>query len=359
MNFLINLIKIMSRKEEILLNEPEIVETKPSKVAIAISIIVSTLLVTAVTTLLVGHFKFDWFKSDNYKLDANINRSVYQANYFSEKKTINVRFSYETGDIEQKQILVDSNFAVFLTEKKDNLNTAALVVLSETATHEQKVYELTQLNLFDEGQIKQLETDPDGSKYPVAVFTFTDDGTIKDIKLPNNMDDYHAESIPQVIEKVIPKLTRNRKEDMSNGLDIKTKRSQNKRTIVQTESPKTYEDFKGSKYSRSVKTEIEDDQITSIESNDNLYLQSEPEEDEIVFGPKDFTFDMKSDITSNEVRFEEKESIELVNKIAQKFTLIDSKELLKSLKEKDKEEDVEEEIYSEESKPLRNLGFPI
>ena len=35
---------------------------------------------------------------------------------------------------------------------------------------------------------------------------------------------------------------------------------------------------------------------------------------------------MKSDITSNEVRFEEKESIELVNKIAQKFTLIDSKE---------------------------------
>ena len=68
---------------------------------------------------------------------------------------------------------------------------------------------------------------------------------------------------------------------------------------------------------------------------------------------------MKSDITSNEVRFEEKESIELVNKIAQKFTLIDSKELLKSLKEKDKEEDVEEEIYSEESKPLRNLGFPI
>ena len=82
----------MSKKEEILLNEPEIVVTKPSKIRIAVSIIISTLLVSAVTTLLIGHFKFDWFKSDSYKIDANINRSVYQANYFSEKKTVTTKF---------------------------------------------------------------------------------------------------------------------------------------------------------------------------------------------------------------------------------------------------------------------------
>ena len=348
----------MSKKEEILLNEPEIVETKPSKVSIAISIIVSTLLVTVATTLLIGHFKFDWFKNDNYKIDANINRSVYQANYFSEKKTITSKFSYETGDVEQKEYFVDSNFVVFLTEKKDNLNIAALVLLSSTMTYEEKVHELAHLNMYDEEEIKELETNPDGSKYPMAVFTFTDDGTIKDIKLPNNMDDYHAESFVELIEKLIPKLTRNRKEDMSKGLDIQTRKSQNKRTIVQTEAPKRYEEFKGSRYSKSVKTEIEDDQITSIESNANLRLQSQPEEDEIVFGPKDFTFDIKSEIISNEIRLEAKESVELVNKLAQKFTLIDSKELLQSLKDKDKEEDIEEEIFSEDT-PLRNLGFAI
>ena len=55
------------KKEEILLNEPEIVETKPNKVKIALSILASTLVVATISTLLVGHFKFDWFKSDEYK----------------------------------------------------------------------------------------------------------------------------------------------------------------------------------------------------------------------------------------------------------------------------------------------------
>ena len=351
----------MSKKEEILLNEPEIVETKPSKIRIAVSIIISTLLVSAVTTLLIGHFKFDWFKSDSYKIDANINRSVYQANYFSEKKTVTTKFSFENGDAEQKEYIVDNNFVVFLTGKKDKLNSAALVLLSSTMTYEEKVHELAHLNMFDEEQIKELEANPDGAKYPMAVFTFTDDGTIAEIKLPNNMDEYNAESMVELIQKVIPKLTRSRKEDMSNGLEIKTKKAKNKRTIVQSEAPKTYQEFKGSRYSRRVKTEIEDDQITNIESNANLYLQSQPEEDQMIFGPKEFNFDMKSEIASNEVKYEEKDNVELVNKLAAKFTLINSKDLLQAIKDKKKEaeEDIEQELSSEESKPLRNLGFPI
>ena len=259
----------MSKKEEILLNEPEIVETKPSKIRIAVSIIISTLLVSAVTTLLIGHFKFDWFKSDSYKIDAKINRSVYQANYFSEKKTVTTKYSFENGDAEQKEYIVDNNFVVFLTGKKDKLNTAALVLLSSTMTYEEKVHELAHLNMFDEEQIKDLEANPDGAKYPMAVFTFTDDETIAEIKLPNNMDEFNAESIVELIQKVIPKLTRSRKEDMSNGLEIKTKKAKNKRTIVQSEAPKTYQEFKGSRYSRRIKTEIEDDQVTNIESNAN------------------------------------------------------------------------------------------
>jgi len=351
----------MSKKEEILLNEREIVETKPSKVKIAVSILISTLLVTAVTTLLIGHFKFDWFKSDSYKIDANINRSVYQANYFSEKKTVTTKYSFENGDSEQKEYIVDNNFVVFLTGKKDNLNTATLVLLGSTMTYEEKVNELAHLNMFDEEQIKELEANPDGAKYPMAVFTFSDDGTIGEIKLPNNMDEYNAESFVEIIEKIIPKLTRSRKEDMSNGLEIITKKTNKKRIIVQSEAPKTYEEFRGSRYSRMVKTEIEDDQITNIESNAKLHLQSQPEGEEKFFGPKEFNFDVKSEIASNEVKYEEKDNVELVNRIAAKFTMINSKDLLQAIKDKKKEaeEDIEQEITSEESRPLRNLGFPI
>ena len=89
-------------KEEILLSPPEIIETKSNKVKIFFSILASTLVVITITTLLVGHFKFDWFKSNVYKIDAKITRSIYQANYFKEKKTITTRFNFEGENTQEK-----------------------------------------------------------------------------------------------------------------------------------------------------------------------------------------------------------------------------------------------------------------
>ena len=293
------------KKEEILLNEPEFVETKPNKVKIVLAILASTLVVATMTTLIIGHFKFDWFKSDEYKIDAHINRSVYQANYFSEKKTINARFSFDEHS-EEKQYIVDNDFVVFLTEKKGNirrlneihrininralkkftpsmhlklmkqirnLNSATLVLLSSTASIDDEVHELPHLNMFDEEKVKDLDTNPDGSEYPIAKFKFTDDGKIEEINLPNNMDEYNAESILELIKKVIPKLSGSKKEDISNGLEISSKKVQNKRTIIQSEAPKQYEDFEGSRLTKVVRTEIENDQVTNIESDKNLHIE--------------------------------------------------------------------------------------
>ena len=109
---------------------------------------------------------------------------------------------------------------------------------------------------------------------------------------------------------------------------------------------------RGSRYSRIVKTEIEDEQIKSIKSETDVYLQSQPEDGEYIFGPKDLKFDMKSEITSNEEKNDEKEDVELVNKITGKFNFIDSKELLKSFEEKEEED-------TEEPQPLRQLKFDI
>ena len=175
--------------------------------------------------------------------------------------------------------------------------------------------------------------------------------------ISDNMDEYHAEIILDLIEKVITKLARNKKEDMSKGLNIRTIKSKNKRIIVQSEAPKQYTEFKGSRYIRTVKTEIEDNQIKNIKSDTDVHLQSQPAEGELIFGPKDLKFNMKSEITSNEEKYDEKENAELVKKLAGKFNLVNSKYLLNLIKEK-KVEETKEEI-PDETKPLRQLGFPI
>jgi len=349
----------MEKKEEILINEPEIFETKSSnKIKYAIAIISSTVVLAVVTTLLIGHFKFDWFKSEN-RINLNINRNVYQANYFTEKKIINTKFFFEEGPYMKKQYTLDSKFVVFLTEKKDNLNTAILVLLSSKMKSEEGVNQLGHLNIFDENEIKEFEANPDGSKYPIAVFKFYDDGKIEEIKLPNNMDEYNAESIIELIEKIIPNVSINKNEDMSKGLDIITRKHKNGKVLVQKEVPRQYGNFKGSKYSKSVRTEIEDNQVINIQTNSNIQLISQPDDGQIIFGPKDFTFDFKSDIVSQEIKYDEKENVELVNNLANKFTLINSKDLLESIKEKKQEKMKEEEKVAKETRPLRQLSFPI
>ena len=237
------------------------------------------------------------------------------------------------------------------------MNTAFLVLLSATIQGDDTLKDLPHLNIFDENEIKELEANPNGAKYPIAKFRFDDDGEIEAIYLPDNIDEFHAEIILDLIEKVIIKLARNKKEDMSKGLDIRTLKSKNKRIIVQTEAPRQYPEFIGSRYTRTVKTEIEDNQIKNIKSDTNVYLQSQPAEGELIFGPKDLKFDMKSEITSNEEKYSEKENAELVKKLAGKFNLVNSKYLLNLIKEK-KVEETKEEI-PDETKPLRQLGFPI
>ena len=342
----------MSKKEEILIDEPEIPETKVSnRKKIAIAIAATTLVLAVGATLLVGYLKFDWFNNGNYKIDANINRNIYQANYFSDKKTINAQFTLPDGVNQKKTIIVDTNFVVFVTDKQENKNTAILVILNAQTSEDGKIKDLPHINIFDENEVKELLANPDGAKYPMAVFTFDDEGKIGEIKLPNNMDEYHTETIAEFIQKIIPKLSRNKNEDMSKGLEVKTTKTKNKRTIVQTQAPREFGSFKGSRVSRIVKTEIEDDQVKKVESSSDVYMQSEPEEGQLYFGPKELKYDMKSEITSNEEKYDEKEFADLATRISDKFTLIKYEDLINTIRAKN-----EEKKEVEETKPLRNLA---
>ena len=82
----------MSKQEESYNINDELIDqevqapVKSNKIKYTIAIITGVLMVASVSVLLIGHFKFNWFKSDTYKIKADIFRTNYQANYFSEQK---------------------------------------------------------------------------------------------------------------------------------------------------------------------------------------------------------------------------------------------------------------------------------
>jgi len=342
------------------LKESEILPQKKShKLAIALSITTAIALIAA-TVLLVGYFKFNWFKNEMYKIDANISRNVYQVNYFSETKTAKTKYSFTSGETEEKENVINTNFIVLLHEKTPTENgfivTASLVVLDAKLDGE----ELTSFDIFNEAKIKEFEKNPDGTKYPMAKFTFYEDGKIIDIKVPNTMDRYNAESVEALIESIIPKLTRNRTEDEDNGLDIQTRTEKKKKTYTEETKPKQYLDFDGSIYSKKVTRSLENDQLTDVNSNSNIYLQSNPEEGEDIFAFRDFNFNIDSNIISTKVDLEQKDLSELVQKLSEKFTFVKSGDLIKSYIDKEKIEDKVEEIEVEPTpENLRRLGFSI
>ena len=71
-----------------------------------IFMVVSILIIATVITLLVGHFKYNWFKKvtketeQAYDIALKLSRNVYQANYFTETKTINTKVFFTEGSPE-------------------------------------------------------------------------------------------------------------------------------------------------------------------------------------------------------------------------------------------------------------------
>ena len=169
----------MSKQEETynindeLIDKKVVAPVKSNKIKYTIAILAATTLIAATSVLLIGHFKFNWFQSETYKLDAKINRAIYQANYFTENKKINAAFTFSNGNHEEKDATVSTDFVVYLTKREktsnDYLNTASLIILNSQVQSEEKTDELTSFNIFEESTLKELESNPDGSKYPIAM----------------------------------------------------------------------------------------------------------------------------------------------------------------------------------------------
>ena len=349
-------------KEEVLnddLVEKEVVQPKShKKIKIAI-VITASLAIIATTILLVGYFKFDWFKSEIYTLDAKISRNTYQANYFTETKTINTKTGFTSGVTENHEQIIYTNFMVLQTDKKelennDFLNTATLIILDSKIKFGNEEKEITSFDIFNQDKLDEVKNNPNGAKYPMAVFTFYENGTVADILLPNNMDNYNANSIVELIGNVIPQLTRNRKEDISNGIKITTKKDKNKRTIVENMSPEEFEELRDSRFVKSVERDIENEKLTSIRTKANLDFETKLEEGEDSFGLKEFKYESKSNIIATGSK-EDKENVELVKKLAEYYAFIDGKDLLNSFEKEETVVDRWEEKDDDVDPKLRNL----
>ena len=104
--------------------------------------------------------------------------------------------TYASGQTASTEQEIDTDFVVLLKEKKEIketfYNTGYIVVLGSKAKSNGEEAQLDSFNIFDEKIIKEFESNPNGSKYPIAQFSFYEDGTLIKINLPKDIDSYNA-----------------------------------------------------------------------------------------------------------------------------------------------------------------------
>ena len=220
------------------------------------------------------------------------------------------------------------------TNEKDLINNATLVILDAKANIKNEPKDIISFNIFNESIVNEFKSNPNGELYPMSIFSFYENGTINNIKLPNNMNKNNAFIIIELIEKIIPKLSRNKTEDISKGLTINIKKDREKRILVESQSPREINKFRGSKLSKTVERDVENEHLVKIISNANLDLRTEKANEQVDFGLKEFRSEEESIIFSKGIK-KEKEIVELVEKLSEYYTFISSTDLIQLLSEKE------------------------
>ena len=342
-------------------------------------------IVVITSLLLIGYFKFNLFKSskDIDSSNINIKRMKNQVYYYLEKKTIKSKVGYSSGDSKEIEQIIDTEFMVILTDTKqsdkgkDILNYATLVILNSKIKMENNETDLNYFDIFNESMVSEFEQNPNGSQYPLSKFEFFQNGTISKIYLPKDMDKYNAQVTIELINNIIVKYIRKKKEDKENKLNDKlNKENQNKFIVSEIQEPKEYSDeytkinYTGSKFSKQIEREIEDEKIKKIKTNVNLNLQTQNKEKDIInFGLDNYNLNTQSDISLIGYEEEKKEIVKFVEKLMEKIEFIKNDELINSIILKEKKEFENEqkksennndfEIEENNSPSLRKLGWSM
>ena len=134
-------------KKEITEENQVLIKSKKKKYLIIFGIILGILFIFTAIFLLVAHYKYDLFGSEIYKV-AEVKRDLNSVEYFTETKTIKTKMAYISGELEELENKIQTDFAVMLTNKQDSLNTANIVILKSNTRMKDKEASLNSFNIF-------------------------------------------------------------------------------------------------------------------------------------------------------------------------------------------------------------------
>ena len=356
---------------ENIIEEELIQEKKKVNKKLVVGLTVAGLIaITVLTTLLVGYFKFEWFQ----KKQDNVIQNIYhkgQVLLFNEVKTITTEMSTLEGKevVDQK---IRTDFLVMINSKKklnyfgeiDNLYKASLVIL-KIGTEEKT----DGLNHLDEKELENIVNNPDKFEYPIAKFSFYENGTLVDIYIAKDTNHFYASSMVEIIEEITPRISKKLYNIEQNGVEFSF--DEDKDEIVEEHKEKEFTDkyskigFEGSKINKKITRKVSKDGINQVNIETQLDLISQkPENDEDFYdiGLDGYSIKINSDLKLIENK-DDKELIKKIELILEKLDYEESQKLFEKLAEKEMEnvkntlEEVEKSNENDEAdkKKLRNL----
>ena len=194
--------------------------------------------VILVLVLIIGHYKYGWFKKKN-DLVIIQNREVFLIQGFSENKSATNYYDFEKDKI-IKNNMVSTDFIVGINKKTkingifdfsedDYLYESFLLIVNMTLINETDSISLGGLDIFDESKsaedliklndeifLRVINSENTNitnktsfiENIPLCKFYYYKNGTIDEIYCPEGMDDFYKSAISDLIEKVTPKLSK-------------------------------------------------------------------------------------------------------------------------------------------------------
>ena len=310
-----------------------------------IALVASGLILIILTIIfLVGYFQFGWFQ----KIQDNIFENSYHENQvllFNEFKTISTEITTGNGkEVVDQNIITD--FLVVINSKSklnyfgeiDNLYNATLVIL-KTTTNDKVV---GGLNLLDNKEAEKSIKNPEKVEHPIAKFSFYENGTLLDIYMSNDTNQFYASSMKDLIEQIIPKISKKVYNKTENDVEYtyeEDKKDSRRKTILEKHHKKEFVDkyskiaFKGSRINKRIKRKIKNNKINQITSESELNLISEKTKDKDNFfdiGLDGYTVKVNSDLNIVENK-DDKELKKKIDLVSRKLHYEESQKLLEKL----------------------------
>ena len=350
--------------------EPKIEGDITKKQKIIKYVIISSIIIVIITTviLLLGYFQFDWFKSDDVedeniqKLDIKIKSFANEAKYYIEKKNITSKVYYSNGEVDEKQQTINTSFVVILTDrtevestpssntsffrrrrrKKDIITNASLIILESKSKVDNEETNLNAFNIFDQNKISEFESNPNGTQYPMAKFSYYENGTLIDTDLPTDMDEYNAQTILELINNVIPKLSRDKRHDRKHRLNVRRNKTKRGYVLTEEQEAQQYSDrfnrrqFRGSRFKKKTIRDINNENLNKIQTSTNLVLETQKNEtkngsESLDLGLKKYTVDVTSEIIAVKTEEDKKKEVQLIKKLNRRMRYVNSDRLMESL----------------------------